>query len=102
VLRASVVRVENNRERNRFEIELGGQYAILVYSIAGSQIDLQHTEVPKEWRGQAIGERLVRSALDFARASDLKVIPSCPFVAAFIRKHAEYADLRAPTHPDVY
>jgi predicted GNAT family acetyltransferase len=97
-----VVKVENNRERKRFEIDLGGQDAILVYSIAGSQIDLEHTEVPKEWRGQAIGERLVRSALDFARASGLKVIPSCPFVAAFMRKHAEYTDLRAPKHPDVY
>jgi uncharacterized protein len=35
----------------------------------------------------------VRGALDDMRARGLKVAPVCPFVAAYIRRHPEYADL---------
>jgi predicted GNAT family acetyltransferase len=51
--------------------------------------------VPKELNGRGIGSRLVRGVLDIARAEGLKVRPLCPFVAAYIDKHPEYADLRA-------
>jgi predicted GNAT family acetyltransferase len=36
----------------------------------------------------------VRGLLDIARVQRLKVLPKCPFVAGYIDKHPEYADLR--------
>ncbi|MFD5436489.1 GNAT family N-acetyltransferase [Kitasatospora sp. NPDC127067] len=36
---------------------------------------------------------LARGALDDARARGLHVLPYCPFIRGWIRKHPEYADL---------
>jgi predicted GNAT family acetyltransferase len=54
------------------------------------------TEVPEALEGQGIGSALARGALDDVRAQGLQVIPLCPFVAAFIRRHPEYLDLVSP------
>jgi predicted GNAT family acetyltransferase len=37
----------------------------------------------------------VADALDDIRSRGLKVVPLCPFVAAYIRRHPEYEDLVA-------
>ena len=50
-------------------------------------------EISLELEGQGIAGRLVRTALDYARAQKLKVMPLCPFTAGFIHRHAEYQDL---------
>jgi predicted GNAT family acetyltransferase len=52
-----------------------------------------HTEVPPELGGKGIASKLIRGALDQVRAEGLKVIAQCPFVKAFIDKHADYQDL---------
>ena len=41
------------------------------------------TEMPRELEGQGTGSRLVRAALDSARAQGLQVIPMCVFVALY-------------------
>jgi len=51
--------------------------------------------VPPELGGKGIGSKLIRGALDQVRLDGLKVIPECPFVKAFIEKHADYQDLLA-------
>ena len=43
--------------------------------------------------GQGIGSQLVRGLLEIARTQGLKVVAKCPFVAGYIAKHPEYADL---------
>jgi predicted GNAT family acetyltransferase len=42
---------------------------------------------------KGLGARLVAGALDDIRARGLRVVPFCPFVRAYIRRHPEYADL---------
>jgi uncharacterized protein len=54
---------------------------------------LVHTEVAPAVEGRGLGAELVRGALDDIRAHGERVVPSCPFVAAFIRRHPEYRDL---------
>jgi predicted GNAT family acetyltransferase len=56
-------------------------------------ITFTHTEVPAEISGHGVGSQLVRGALEAARAQGLKVVPKCPFVAAYMAKHAEFNDL---------
>jgi predicted GNAT family acetyltransferase len=34
---------------------------------------------------------LIRAALDFAHFNQLKVVPVCPFVQAYLKKHPEAA-----------
>ncbi|HEX7775877.1 MAG TPA: GNAT family N-acetyltransferase, partial [Parvibaculum sp.] len=51
------------------------------------------TVVPEELGGKGVGSRLAKGALDAVRAEGLKVVPQCPFIAAYIKKHPEYQPL---------
>ena len=89
--------VRDNPERHRFEIDLGdGTFAIAEYTLRPGKIMFTHTEVPEAHEGKGIGTTLMRFALGAARERGLKVIPICPFFAAYMRKHAEVQDLLDP------
>jgi uncharacterized protein len=76
-----------------FEVRADAGVAMLTYVQRGDVLDLMHTRVPPELEGQGYGAALAKAALDYARANGLKVIPTCPFVHAYLRRHKEYADL---------
>lgn len=86
--------VRDNTERRRFELETDGHIAFSEYRRDGGVLTVMHTEVPPALNGKGIGSALVRGLLDIARAQGLKVVPKCPFVAGYIDKHPEYADLK--------
>ncbi len=81
--------VINNPEEYRFEVVSGALISKLEYRLGRSTIALVHTEVPEELQGQGIGSSLIKSALEHAREKGLKVLPYCPFVAAYISRHEE-------------
>jgi uncharacterized protein len=87
--------VVDNQEKSRFELEVAGGHAIADYRLEGGTIVMTHTEVPGELRGQGVGEKLARGALDIIRTRNLKVVPRCPFIRKFIEKHPEYGSLLA-------
>jgi predicted GNAT family acetyltransferase len=87
--------VRENSQRQRFELDVGGLVAFSNYKRDGDTLTIMHTEVPPALNGKGIGSALARGLLDLARAQELKVVPLCPFVAAYIAKHPEYADLLA-------
>jgi len=96
------VQVSNNEQAKRYEARLPGGLAFAEYRAVGDALLFSHTEVPEEMEGQGVGSTLVRFALDDARERGLKVIPMCPFVAAFIRRHREYTDLVHPQQRGVF
>ena len=85
--------VVHNTAAKRFEISLDGKTAFSKYLLVGEKMIIEHTEVPVELEGGGIASRIVRTALDYARAQNLKVMPLCPFTAGFIHRHPEYQDL---------
>jgi uncharacterized protein len=85
--------IVNNKTRHRYELAVDGHIAATYYAIADGVITFIHTEVPPELGGRGIGSKLIKGALDHVRADGLKVIAQCPFVKAYIDKHADYADL---------
>ena len=85
--------VRDNTQRSRFELDAEGHVAFSNYRRDGGTITIMHTEVPPALNGKGIGSALVRGMLDIVRAEGLKVVPLCPFVAGYIAKHPEYADL---------
>jgi hypothetical protein len=88
-----MAQVRDNTELHRFELDAGGQLAYSNYKREGGVITIMHTEVPAALNGRGIGSALARGLLDLVRAQKLKVVPRCPFVAGYIAKHPEYADL---------
>ena len=84
-----------NSPASRFEIVTPQGKAVLKFTISGNTIDLQHTFVPPVLEGGGYGSALARTALDFARDNNLRVIPTCEFVQAFMTRDNQYDDLRA-------
>lgn len=86
----------DNTDAHRFELRSGdGVIGFVVYRLAGDVITLVHTEVDPAHGGNGHAATLARGALDDARSRGLRVVASCPYIAAYITKHPEYADLAA-------
>jgi predicted GNAT family acetyltransferase len=83
--------VIRNDAANRYELDVEGALAMLVYRLNGERLVLVHTEVPEALEGQGAGSRLVRAALDDARESNLIVVPLCPFARAWLERHPDVA-----------
>ena len=87
--------VIDNPVQSRFEMRVDGKIAFVAYRKNGAVMTLLHAEVPPELEGRGLGSKLVRGTLDAVRTQGLKVIPRCPFIAAFIRKNVEYSAMMA-------
>ncbi|MBB5233039.1 GNAT family N-acetyltransferase [Deinococcus budaensis] len=89
--------VIHNPEQQRYELRQGEQVlGFAEYRPAGPALLFSHTEIEEGHEGQGLGSRLVQGALDDVRAQGRSVVPMCPFVAAFMREHREYAELVQP------
>lgn len=91
------VRHEQQDTRGRFVIDLGdGAEAELTYSRAGSDKWIaDHTGVPRAYEGRGIASQLVHALVREAREAGVKIVPLCPYVAGWFRKHPNEADLVA-------
>ena len=74
--------VQHDSQHSRFFVPLADGEAELLF-------ELQHTEVPPSGKGHGIGDALVRAALAHARDQGLRVIATCPYVQAWLRRHPE-------------
>jgi len=92
---SDVPEVTNNPAASRFEILTDQGAAILMYRQRGADLDLVHTEVPPALEGRGYASALAGAALSFARREGKKVIPTCPYVKAYLARHPEYTDLVA-------
>jgi predicted GNAT family acetyltransferase len=87
-------RVVDNPQASRYKLWLGTTRAGLIqYRAEPGTIVLVHTEIDPAFEGQGLGERLVAGALADLRARGLKLVPLCPFVRAYLRRHPDQADL---------
>ncbi len=84
----------DHAEAHRYELRADGEVlGHIVYRLAGEVITLVHTEVDPAHSGQGHAATLARGALDDARARGLVVVASCPYIASYVAKHPDYADL---------
>jgi len=87
-------RVRDNAAQNRFELDAFGATAIADYRLHGDRMEITHTLVRPELRGKGVAGELIEGALLEARRRGLKVVPTCAYVDAYLRRHPEFADLR--------
>jgi predicted GNAT family acetyltransferase len=88
-----MIHVTRNDQAARFEATVDGHLCVADYRLQGAVLVLPHTLVPPAVQGRGIAAELVRHALDWARAQGLKVLPSCSYVAAYMRRHPDTQDL---------
>lgn len=90
------IQIVNNEALGQFEAKVQGFLAVSEYRIVKERIIFTHTEVPVELEGNGIASQLAHTALEFAKAENLVVMPLCPFIAGYIHRHPEYKPLVLP------
>lgn len=90
--------VADNAEEQRYEARLGEKViGFIPYRQGPERITLIHTQVDSQFEGEGVASRLVAGALDDIRRRGLTLVPLCPFVRTYLRRHPEYSDLVATT-----
>lgn len=87
--------VQHRPEEQRFVCTVDGLQGHADYVLEPGRMHMTHTWVDPRLQGHGVAAALVATALDWARSSGLKVVPRCSYVAAYLRRHPEAADLRA-------
>ncbi|WPB57412.1 GNAT family N-acetyltransferase [Xylophilus sp. GOD-11R] len=91
---SSDITIHQQQDQQRWEARIGESLAgFCAYDREPDRIVFTHTVVQPEFEGRGVGSALAERALDDARAQGLKVRPSCRFIAAYIERHPQYADL---------
>lgn len=80
-------------EESTYEIRDGEKAAGVAHYVQGEgSVTFDHTVVLPEYGGQGLGGRLARFALDDAVAKGQRIVPVCPFIVAYVKKHPEYEE----------
>jgi predicted GNAT family acetyltransferase len=88
------IAIRHEPQTHRFVADVGAEAAYITYRQRDDHVlELDHTYVPASSRGGGIASQLTARALEYARERGYRVVPSCPFVAAYIDRHPEYRDL---------
>ena len=83
--------VAHDPVRHRFAIAIGGDVAALDYRrVDEHTVDYYHTFVPRSFRGRGVASRLAEHALQYAIDNDLTVVPTCPFIKAYVARNPRF------------
>ena len=89
------IEVKHDKENERFVSAVEGYQAYLSYNVFDDKIDLSYAYTPPELRGKGIAKIVVEYAFNYAKEKDLKVIPTCSYVQAFVERNDNYKNLLA-------
>lgn len=87
--------VADNTARSRYEMDVDGNIAFVVYRWQNEIIVLEHTEVPQALAGRGIGSKLARAVLEDIARRGLHIKAECEFIAAFIDRNPNFSSLIA-------
>jgi hypothetical protein len=79
--------IRDNAQRNRYELEIGGQIVFANYRRSGDTLSILHVEAPPPLRGTGAAGRLMQGIVEIARASGARIMPLCGYAAAWLRRH---------------
>ncbi|MFF2009551.1 GNAT family N-acetyltransferase [Streptomyces sp. NPDC058195] len=94
--------VERVDARHRYTIQADGAPAgFTVYRDRDGQRVFYHTEIDDAFAGRGLASVLVTAALNDVRSSGMRIVPVCPYVAKYLQKHDEFADITDPVTPEI-
>src|SRR5690606_24988117 len=86
-----------NEKDHRFEWHVGERFAFIDFKETSSQRALTHTEAPEALAGTGSAAKLVAQTLAYIEESGKKLLPFCPYVFAYLKKHPEWKRIVAPS-----
>jgi uncharacterized protein len=73
----------------------GERLAEMSYTVAGTRVIIDHTDVDDRLRGTGAGKKLVAAAVEWARKENARLMPLCPFARSVFEKTPDYSDVLA-------
>lgn len=89
--------LNKNEETSRFELTVNGFTAFIDYKESDQKIWLIHTESPAELKGRGVATALIEKTLHYLDENKYELIPLCPMVFAYIKKHPEWKKIVSST-----
>lgn len=80
----------NNESENSFQVNVDGAVAFINYLKRGNSYYLIHTEVPEALQGRGIAGALVEKTLKHLEAGGFKMMPYCPYIQSYLKRHPEW------------
>jgi hypothetical protein len=87
--------VTDNAAEHRYELVENGMTAFATYRRHDGLVSIPHVEAPAGLQGTGAAGRLMEGLVEHVRADHLKIVPSCPYAAAWLKRHPEHADVLA-------
>jgi uncharacterized protein len=87
--------VRDNPAELRYELvgDDGAVIGEIRYRREPGAVALVHTDVDPGYEGRGLAGFLVENAVRDLRERDLKLIPVCPYVQGWLRRHPDQADI---------
>ena len=80
-------------------METDGKLGIVAYQLVDDEtLAITHTEIDPSLEGKGVGSKLVEEVLQFVEQHNLKIVPLCPFVSAYIKRHPDWNRVVSTTH----
>lgn len=91
-----------DKDTDRFSIAVEGKpVGLTAFGDRDGQRVFYHTEVDDAFGGRGLGTIVIAEALAATRAEGLRIVPVCPMVAAYVRKHEDLNDIVDRPTPDI-
>jgi uncharacterized protein len=86
----------------KYTVAVDGQtVGLAAFADRGNQRVFYHTEVDERFGGRGLASIVIGEGLAATRADGKRVVPVCPTVADFIKKHPEFDDIADKATPDI-
>ena len=85
--------LENNEFLRQFEVVVNGSMARIEYAEQERKIFLTKLIVPEEIDTAIFKDEFIKTVLDSVAEKKLRVVPTSPEIAVFLRKNKHYKEL---------
>ncbi len=83
----------DEEESRQFVLVIDGHRARMEYDRSSDRIFLTHVLVPPVLEGHDVAAVLTEKVLTWVEAKGMKLVPYCPYVKAYLRRHTAWQRL---------
>ncbi len=85
------LKLHHNEEEKKFELIVNQLPVLIEYEISDkNQFTLVHTEAAPELAGTGAAQALVEKVFEYLEKNHFSMIPECPYLFSFVKKHPEW------------
>ncbi len=89
----SEISVKDNSFLRQFETRVNGHLAKIEYSSQERKVFLTKLVIPEEITANGFKEEFIKSVLHHIQEQNLRVVPTSPQIAGFLRKNRQYKEM---------